>query len=158
MAGSTQRDYSFRTLPLLPLDSGDSSSAPDFSLAPPFFNLRVAVLMAVSSLAILLTVVTFLLSAIANEPVTVRPDVRPDPPSQSVGNTIRTYANESGGACDYNGDSALGRKRPPPADPLYDVRFSLRRFPRFDGIDQTAFSSSKRMKTFMVGGSAATLS
>ncbi|EFX83213.1 hypothetical protein DAPPUDRAFT_48415, partial [Daphnia pulex] len=59
-AGSAQKDYTIRTPPLMDSHSRSVASGSD-SLGPLFSDPRVAVPMAVSSLAILLTVVTLLL-------------------------------------------------------------------------------------------------
>lgn len=152
-AGSVQRDYLVRTPPLI--DSGSADTSVGNSLAPLFSDLRVAVPMAVSSLAILLTVVTLLLRYRYRSGDYIRPD-QPQP----VGNSVRTYADDSGTPDEGNSTLSVGRKRPPPPHCDYgdDQVSPYAVFPSLLATSgKSQFSSSRRMKTFVVDGTKDTL-
>ena len=153
-AGSSHRDYSIRTLPL---DSGSSSPAGTLLLAPLFSDLRVAVPMAVSSLAILLTAVNLLLRYRYRSSSSSGDYIRP---AEAGNSTIRTYAD---GTLD-DGGSTLGKKRPfhsAASDYDADDVSPYAVFPSLcsSSAQSSAYSgggkfsnSTRRMKTFMVDG------
>lgn len=152
-AGSAQRDYSIRTLPLMDSSSADTSVSS--SLAPLFSDPRVAVPMAVSSLAILLTVVTLLLRYRYRSGSSDY--IRPDPP-QSVGSHIRTYTDGGETPDDCNSTLSVGQKRPPTIHSGgSDYGDEVSPYAVFPSLLPTSgksqFSSSRRMKTFVVDGS-----
>ncbi|KAI9556414.1 hypothetical protein GHT06_016202 [Daphnia sinensis] len=161
-AGSAQRDYSVRTPPLM--DSHSKSDVYGDSLAPLFSDPRVAVPMAVSSLAIVLTIVTLLLRyRYRSGGDYIRPDSHP----QTIGNSnIRTYADGGDTPEDGNSSTLSGcQKRPPPMDssglsdygPDQVSPYAV--FPSLtsSGV-KSQFSSSRRMKTFVVDGTKDSLS
>lgn len=150
-AGSAQRDYSIRTLPLMDSSSADTSVSS--SLAPLFSDPRVAVPMAVSSLAILLTLVTLLLRYRYRSGT--GDYIRPDPP-QSIGSHIRTYT-DGGETPDDCSTLSVGQKRPPPIHSGgSDYGDEVSPYAVFPSLLPTSgksqFSSSRRMKTFVVDG------
>ncbi|KAK4016305.1 hypothetical protein OUZ56_031254 [Daphnia magna] len=162
-AGSAQRDYSVRTPPLV--DSHSKSDVHGGSLAPLFSDPRVAVPMAVSSLAIVLTIVTLLLRYRYRSGTDY---LRPDSHPQTVGNAnVRTYAD--GGDTPEDGNSSTlsaCQKRPPPMDcsgrlsdyaPEQVSPYAV--FPSLTSSGgKSQFSSSRRMKTFVVDGTKDSLS
>ncbi|XP_045031535.1 Down syndrome cell adhesion molecule-like protein Dscam2 isoform X5 [Daphnia magna] len=162
-AGSAQRDYSVRTPPLM--DSHSKSDVHGGSLAPLFSDPRVAVPMAVSSLAIVLTIVTLLLRYRYRSGTDY---LRPDSHPQTVGNAnVRTYAD--GGDTPEDGNSSTlsaCQKRPPPmdcsgrlSDYAPDQVSPYAVFPSLTSSGgKSQFSSSRRMKTFVVDGSKDSLS
>lgn len=162
-AGSAQRDYSVRTPPLM--DSHSKSDVHGGSLAPLFSDPRVAVPMAVSSLAIVLTIVTLLLRYRYRSGTDY---LRPDSHPQTVGNAnVRTYAD--GGDTPEDGNSSTlsaCQKRPPPmdcsgrlSDYAPDQVSPYAVFPSLTSSGgKSQFSSSRRMKTFVVDGTKDSLS
>ncbi|XP_059350890.1 cell adhesion molecule Dscam2-like isoform X2 [Daphnia carinata] len=159
-AGSAQRDYSVRTPPLM--DSHSKSDVYGDGLAPLFSDPRVAVPMAVSSLAIVLTIVTLLLRyRYRSGGEYIRPDSHP----QTMGSSnIRTYADDTPEDGNTSTLSAC-QKRPPPMDSsgLSDYGpDQVSPYAVFPSLTSSAcksqFSSSRRMKTFVVDGTKDSLS
>ena len=162
-AGSAVKDYIVKTPPLLDGSHSDTAVISNSNLAPLFSDPRVAVPMAVSSLAILLTVVTLLLryryrSGNAGD------YIRPDPP-QSIGSHIRTYTEGGGTPDDGCSTLSANHKRPPAvhsstgsggSDLYADEVSPYAVFPSLlsssGGSKSQQFSSTRRMKTFVVDG------
>lgn len=152
-AGSSNRDYAIRTLPLAGSEAGSFDPAKT-DLAPLFSDPRVAVPMAVSLLAIILTIVTLLLRYRYRRSGGSGGDyLRPDAP---VAGPLRTYSDAD--TLDGNSTLSTMAKRPPLPEQEDDVSpYAV--FPSLlpssgnNLTGGTKFSSTRRLKTFIVEGS-----